>query len=71
MMMMIIIIIIKKNKNNSSNDIIIKSIKNAKSKHFLLLPDLPRKQMRLLKRKKNVFCFLIKIKTENQCFLIA
>ena len=40
------------NNNNSSNDVIIKSIKNAKSKCFLLLPDLSRKRMGLLKRKK-------------------
>ena len=62
------------NNNNNSNDVIIKSIKNAKSKYFLLLPDLSRKRMGLLKReKKIVFYFLIKIKikTANQCFLIA
>ena len=62
------------NNNNSSNDVIIKSIKNAKSKYFLLLPDLSRKRMGLFKReKKIVFYFLIKIKIKaaNQCFLIA
>ena len=37
--------------NNNGNHVIIKSIKNAKSKYFLL-PGLSRKQMGLLKRKK-------------------
>ena len=41
-----------------------KSIKNAKSKYFLL-PDLSRKRMGLLKRKKNVFYFLLKIPNLN------
>ena len=49
----------------------IKSIKNAKSKYFLLLPDLSQKRMGLLKKKKNVSHFLITIKTVNQCFLTA
>ena len=42
------------NNINNNNDVIIKSIKNAKSKYFLL-PGLSGKQMGLLKRKK---CFL-------------
>ena len=46
------------NNNNSSNDVIIKSIKNAKSKFFLSLPDLSRKRMGLLKREKKCFLFL-------------
>ena len=47
------------NNTNSSNDVIIKSIKNAKSKYFLLLSDLSWKRMGLLKReKKIVFLFL-------------
>ena len=62
-------------KNNSSgNDVIVKPIKNAESKYFLLLPELSLKLMGLLKReKKIVFYFFIKkqIKTANQCFLIA
>ena len=37
-----------------------KLIKNAKSKYFLL-PGMSRKRMVLLKRKKNVFYFLIKV----------
>ena len=40
------------NNNNSNNDVIIKSIKNAEGKYFLLFPDLPRKRIGLLKRKK-------------------
>ena len=61
------------NNNNSSNVVIIKSIKNAKSKCFLLLPDLSRKRMVLFKGKKNAFYFFIKIKIKaaNQCSLIA
>ena len=46
--------------NNSSNDVIIKSIKNAKSKYFKLLPDLARKGMSLLKRKKMFSTSLLK-----------
>ena len=46
------------NNNNSSNDVIIKSIKNGKSKYVLLLPDLSQKRMGLLKRKKKCFPFL-------------
>ena len=46
------------NNNNSSNVVIIKSIKNAKSKCFLLLPDLSRKRMVLFKGKKKCFLFL-------------
>ena len=41
------------NNNNSSNDVIIKSIKNGKSKYVLLLPDLSQKRMGLLKRKNS------------------
>ena len=52
---MIIIIITNNNNNNSSNDVIIRSIKNAKSKYYLLLPDLSRKRMGLLKREKKMF----------------
>ena len=53
------------NDNNNSNDVIvIKSIKNAESKDFLL-PDLSQKGMVLLKRKKIVFYFLIKIPNLN------
>ena len=48
------------NNNNSSNDVIIKSIKNAKSKYFKLLPDLARKGMSLLKRKKMFSTSLLK-----------
>ena len=36
----------------------IKSIKNDKSKYFLLLTDLSRKPMGLLKRKEKCFPFL-------------
>ena len=62
------------NNNSSGNDVIVKPIKNAESKYFLLLPELSLKLMGLLKReKKIVFYFFIKkqIKTANQCFLIA
>ena len=52
------------NNNNNNNNVIIKSIKNAKSKYFLL-PGLSQKQMGLLKRKKNVSYFLIKIPNLN------
>ena len=53
------------NNNNNSNDVIMKLIKNAKSKYFLL-PGLSRKRMGLLQKKKkktrkSAFCFLIKV----------
>ena len=67
--MIIIIIMINNNNNNdNSNAVLIKSTKYAKSKYFLL-PDVPRKRMGLLKRKKNVFYLLIKIPNLNHlCF---
>ena len=49
--------------NIFSNHVVTKLIENPKSKYFFL-PGLSRKQMGLLKRKKemfNVFYFLIKI----------
>ena len=67
--MIIIIIMINNNNNNNNNNdnsnaVLIKSTKYAKSKYFLL-PDVPRKRMGLLKRKKNVFYLLIKIPNLN------
>ena len=42
--------IINNNNNNNNNDVIIKLIKNVKSKYFLL-PALSSKRMGLLKKK--------------------
>ena len=42
------------NNNNNNNDVIIKLIKNVKSKYFLL-PALSSKRMGLLKKKKLYF----------------
>ena len=61
------------NNNNGSNnhdnsDVIIKLVKNAKSKYFLL-PGLSRKRMDLFKikkkKRKSAFYFLIKVRNLN------
>ena len=54
--------------NNDNSDVIIKLVKNAKSKYFLL-PGLSQKRMDLFKikkkKRKSAFYFLMKVRNLN------